>query len=125
VRDLGVRQPTRALASLRGRDVAARDATSSGPRRRRSGARRRIALDPEKLEQGLAQLVLTIVELIRQLLERQALRRVEAGSLSEAQVERLGKAFLALAAKMTELKKLFHLRDEDLNIDLGPLGTVV
>jgi hypothetical protein len=91
----------------------------------RSPARRapkRIAVDPEKVERGLAQLVLTLIEAIRQLLERQAIRRVEGGSLSDEEVERLGETFIKLDEKMEELKKTFDLRDEDLNLDLGPLG---
>ena len=82
----------------------------------------RINADPENLERGLAQLVLTIVELLRQLMERQALRRIEGGSLSDDEIERLGLAFKALAERMEELKEAFELEDEDLNLHLGPLG---
>jgi hypothetical protein len=85
----------------------------------------RITADPEQLERGLAQLVLTIVELLRQLMERQALRRIDAGTLTEAEVERLGRTLLALAERMEELKETFGLRDEDLNLDLGPLGNLM
>jgi hypothetical protein len=83
---------------------------------------RRIDADPESVERGLAQLVLTIVELLRQLMERQALRRVEAGGLDDETVERLGSTLMALEQRMEELKAVFGLTDEDLNIDLGPLG---
>jgi hypothetical protein len=69
--------------------------------------------------------VLTLVELLRELLERQALRRIEAGSLTEEQGERLGTTFMQLAAQMEKLKKEFGLEDEDLNIDLGPLGRLL
>jgi hypothetical protein len=86
---------------------------------------RRIDADPESVEQGLAQLVLTVVELLRQLMERQALRRVEAGGLDDETVERLGATLMALEARMEELKRTFGLRDEDLNLDLGPLGTLL
>ena len=86
---------------------------------------RRISADPEKVEQGLAQLVLTLIELLRQLMERQALRRMDAGDLTEEQVERLGTTFMLLSERMDELKETFGLRDEDLNLDLGPLGTLV
>lgn len=85
----------------------------------------RIALDPENVRKGLGQLVLTIVELIRQLLERQALRRIESGSLTEQEVERLGLTFLRLGEQMDWLKKEFGLTDEDLNLDLGPLGKLL
>lgn len=86
---------------------------------------RRINADPEGVERGLAQLVLTVVELLRQLMERQALRRVDAGTLSDEQVERLGRTLMLLADRMEELKAEFGLRDRDLNLDLGPLGRLL
>lgn len=86
---------------------------------------RRINADPEGVEKGLAQLVLTIVELLRQLMERQALHRIELGTLSDDEVERLGQTFMALAQRMDELKEQFGLDDRDLNLDLGPLGTLL
>jgi hypothetical protein len=86
---------------------------------------RRIDADPENVERGLAQLVLTVVELLRQLMERQALRRVEAGGLDDETVERLGTTLMALEQRMDELKHVFGLRDEDLNLDLGPLGRLL
>jgi hypothetical protein len=86
---------------------------------------RRINADGEQVERGLAQLVLTLVELLRQLLERQALRRVEGGTLSDDEVERLGTALMRLEERMEELKDEFGLRDEDLNLDLGPLGRLL
>lgn len=86
---------------------------------------RRVDADPEAVERGLAQLVLTLVELLRQLMERQALRRVESGSLDEQTVERLGRALMALEARMEELKETFGLDDDDLNLDLGPLGRLL
>jgi Gas vesicle protein K len=86
---------------------------------------RRVDADPENVERGLAQLVLTIVELLRQLMERQALRRVEAGNLDDETVERLGRTLMALESRMDELKQTFELTDEDLNLDLGPLGRLL
>jgi hypothetical protein len=86
---------------------------------------RRINADRESLEKGLAQLVLTLVELIRQLMERQALRRIEGGSLSGDEVERLGETFMLLEQKMEELREHFELEKEDLNLDLGPLGKLI
>lgn len=86
---------------------------------------RRINADPEGVERGLAQLVLTIVELLRQLMERQALHRVEAGTLSDEQTERLGRTLMLLAERMDELKREFGLEDRDLNLDLGPLGRLL
>lgn len=91
----------------------------------RPGAPTRLKADPEKVEQGLAQLVLTIIELVRQLMERQALRRVEGGTLTLDQEERLGTALLRLSEKMVELKDHFDLTDEDLNLRLGPLGDLL
>lgn len=86
---------------------------------------RRIDADPEKVERGLAQLVLTLVELLRQLMERQALRRMELGTLDDEQIERLGLTFMRLAERMEELKAEFGLRDSDLNLNLGPLGNLL
>jgi Gas vesicle protein K len=90
-----------------------------------SALRRRVNADRESLEKGLAQLVLTLVELLRQLMERQALRRIEGGTLSPDEVERLGETFMLLAQRMDELKESFGLEDEDLNLDLGPLGKLL
>jgi hypothetical protein len=85
----------------------------------------RIALNPDDVRNGLGKLVLTIVELIRELLERQAVRRIEAGSLTDAEVERLGTTFMQLSEQIELLKKEFGLHSEDLNIDLGPLGKLL
>ena len=90
-----------------------------------SGAKPRISLDPESVKNGLGQLVLTVVELVRQLLEKQAIRRIEGGSLSDDEIERLGLTFLELDRQMERLKKEFGLTDKDLNLDLGPLGKLL
>lgn len=82
----------------------------------------RVDSDPENLERGLAQLVLVLVELLRQLMERQAVRRVDAGDLSDELIERLGQTLMGLEQRMDELKEIFGLTDEDLNLNLGPLG---
>jgi hypothetical protein len=86
---------------------------------------RRVNADPEGVEKGLAQLVLTLVELLRQLMERQALRRMEQGSLTDEQIERLGETFMKLEQRMEELKREFGLEDRDLNLNLGPLGNLL
>ena len=86
---------------------------------------RRVNADPERVEQGLAQLVLTLVELLRQLMERQALRRMEQGTLTDEQIERLGETFMKLERRMEELKREFGLEDRDLNLNLGPLGDLL
>lgn len=81
--------------------------------------------EPAKIEHGIAKLALTLVELIRRLMERQAIRKMEGGTLTEMQVEQLGEAFRRLEAKMGELKCVFGLKDEELNLDLGPLGALM
>lgn len=85
----------------------------------------RINADPHNVERGLAQLALTIIELLRQLMERQAIRRMEAGTLTDDEVERLGQTFMKLEERMEELKKSFGLEGKDLNLDLGPLGKLL
>jgi hypothetical protein len=82
----------------------------------------RINADPERVEQGLARLVLTVIEVVRKVLEHQAVRRMDGGGLSEEEVERLGLTLLKLNDRMEQLKGAFGLSDEDLQIDLGPLG---
>ncbi|MEA2125465.1 MAG: hypothetical protein QOI80_2247 [Solirubrobacteraceae bacterium] len=99
--------------------------TPEPPRGADNALSRRINADPEGVEQGLAQLVLTIVELLRQIMERQALHRIDAGGLSPDQVDRLGETFMLLERRMGELKERFGLTDRDLNLDLGPLGRLL
>jgi len=88
-------------------------------------AARRLQLSEGDVKKGLGKLVLTVVELLRELLERQAIRRMEGGSLAEEQVERLGMTFLQLAQEIETLKQHFGLTDEELNLDLGPLGKLL
>ena len=85
----------------------------------------RIELGRDSVEKGLVSLVLTIVELLRQLMERQALRRVEQGDLTDDQIERIGVTLMALEERMAELREHFDLSPEDLNLDLGPLGPLL
>ena len=82
----------------------------------------RIELSPDNIEQGLAKLVLTLIDFLRQLLERQAIRRMEGGALSDQEIEEMGEALMKLEAKIRELSDQFGLSPADLNIDLGPLG---
>lgn len=82
----------------------------------------RLETDAASVERDLMKLVLTIVELVRQLMEKQALRRVEQGSLTDEQVEGLGLGLMHLEEAMTELKDRFGLTSSDLDLDLGPLG---
>jgi hypothetical protein len=85
----------------------------------------RVNADPERVERGLAQLVLTLVELLRQLMERQALRRMESNTLTDDEVERMGETFMKLEQRMQELKEHFGFEDRDLNLNLGPLGDLL
>jgi len=85
----------------------------------------RLETDPESVERDLVKLVLTIVELVRQLMEKQALRRVDQGDLTEDQVEGLGLGLMHLEQAMDDLKERFDLTTADLNIDLGPLGPLL
>jgi hypothetical protein len=82
----------------------------------------RLNTDPEKVENGLARLVLTLIEVLRKVLEHQAVRRMEGGHLSDEEIERLGVALLRLNDRMQDMKGIFGLTDDDLQIDLGPLG---
>jgi hypothetical protein len=86
---------------------------------------KRINTDSENVEKGLAKLVLTLIELLRKLMEKQAMRRIEADSLSDGEIERIGDTFMKLENKMKELKEIFDLSDEDLNLNLGPLGDLM
>jgi len=84
----------------------------------------RIAADSDIVENGLAKLVLSIIELVRRLLEKQALRRMDAGNLTEDEIESVGSALMKLEEKMAEMKQLFGLADDDLNLKLGPVKTL-
>jgi Gas vesicle protein K/Gas vesicle protein len=82
-------------------------------------------VDPDNVEKGLVKLVLTLVDLIRKLMEKQAIRRLEAGQLNVEEIEKMGHTFLLLDERMGQIKKTFGLKDEDLNLDLGPLGKLI
>jgi hypothetical protein len=90
-----------------------------------SGVPQRIDCSPENIEQSLAKLVLSLVELLRQLLERQAIRRMEGGTLRDEQIEEMGDALMKLEEKVHELAQHFGLTPADLNLDLGPLGRLL
>ncbi len=85
----------------------------------------KLKLSPDNADSGLTKLVLTLIELIRKLVEKQAMRRVDGGSLTDEEIERLGETLMKLEMKMEELKKHFKLTDRDLNINLGPLGDLM
>lgn len=84
-----------------------------------------VDVSPDGVEQGLAKLVLTLIEFLRQLLERQAVRRMEGGSLSDEEIEQMGLALMRLEEKMRELADRFGIPPEELNLDLGPLGRLL
>jgi hypothetical protein len=109
--------------AFRLRPAAPQDAAPAGAGGR--GPARRIASDPDTVERDLVRLVLTLVELLRQLMERQALNRVDAGDLTEEQEERLGATLMILHDRMSELCARYGLTMQDLNLDLGPLGTLL
>ena len=90
-----------------------------------NGNSQRIDCSPETIEQGLAKLVLSLIELLRRLLERQAIRRMEGGSLTEQEVENMGLALMQLEAKIRELAAHFGLSMAELNLELGPLGNLL
>jgi len=102
------------IAQLRAPDRADAEKTVATPGR--------LNLDPEKAKNGLAQLVLTLIRLLHELLERQGMRRIEAGSLHADEVERLGVALMRQSQEIERMRVAFGLEEEDLNIDLGPLG---
>jgi hypothetical protein len=84
----------------------------------------KVNLEGEKIRNGLGQLVLTVIELLRELMEKQAIRRIEKGKLTEEQIERLGKNFKRLKAEIEKFKEFFEIEDEDIGLDLGPVTLV-
>jgi Gas vesicle protein K len=94
-------------------------------RRHAPGRRIRLDADPGAVQRDLVTLVLTIVELLRQLMERQALRRADDGTLTDEQIESIGSTLMALDGRMAELRDHFGLAPQDLNLDLGPLGPLL
>ena len=103
------------------RDETSGDASSKDV----SSGRNRLDLEPDTVERDLVKLVLTVVELLRQLMERQAVRRFDTGELTEDQEERIGLTLMLLEDRMAQLRERYGLRPEDLNLDLGPLGTLL
>jgi len=108
--------------------VRVMDAGTSGPTGhalKDRGKGGRLNLDPENVKNGLGQLVLTLVKLLHELLERQAIRRIDAGSLSEDEIEAVGITLMRQSEELERLCKEFGLEEEDLNLDLGPLGKLL
>ncbi len=81
--------------------------------------------NPKETEKGIAQLVLTIVELLRRLMEREALRRAQKGNLSQIEIQKLGMSIKAMEKKIKEIQTVFGIEDEELNLELGPLGNLL
>jgi hypothetical protein len=86
---------------------------------------RKLEIDGDRVRNGLAQLVLTLVKLLHELLERQAIRRMDSGSLSDEEIERLGLTLMQQAEELDRLREVFDLKDDDLNLNLGPLGRLL
>ena len=115
--------------------MSARDLSSQRPkvelprittqRRLNENHPRKLEIDGERVRNGLAQLVLTLVKLLHELLERQAIRRMDSGSLTEEEIERLGLTLMQQAEELDRLRDVFDLKDEDLNLNLGPLGRLL
>jgi hypothetical protein len=112
-------EPTQGARSQGERDQWERGAEAG------RGSPWRLNTDPDAVRRDLSRLVLTLVELVRQLVERQAIRRMDQGDLSDEQVETLGLTLMRLEEAMTELCERFDVSPSDLNLDLGPLGTLL
>ncbi len=126
--ELGVQStPVLAHAPWPSADASEAPCTCAGHQALAPHARRgsRLRLEQDNVKNGLGQLVLTVVKLLHELLEKQALRRIEAGSLTDAQIERLGLALMQQAEEIDRLRHEFHLEEDDLNLDLGPLGRLM
>jgi len=107
-----------------------RDKRTSSPTNRTSSkakqtSSRRLNIDAEKTKNGLAQLVLTVVKLLHELLEKQAIHRIDGGGLTDAEVERLGFTLMRQSEEITRIAHEFDLESDDLNLDLGPLGKLL
>jgi len=107
------------------RELSAHEPRPMDGREAGSFIRERINADQTSVEDGLSKLVLALVDLIRQLLEKQAIRRIEAGSLTDDQIERMGETFLKIEQKLVDLKAALGVGDEDLTLSLGPLRDLI
>ena len=125
------KQPTEREGYTPGRELITPWNDRQSPRNDRQSLRskrqspRRLNLDHEKTKNGLAQLVLTVVKLLHELLEKQALRRIEGGGLNDEEIERLGFTLMRQSEEITRISREFGLKDDDLNLDLGPLGKLL
>lgn len=121
-------EPGRQASTTRIEDLA-EGATSKSIEQQDSGLQRQesghVNLDPESTKNGIAQLVLTLIKFLHELLSKQAVRRMEAGTLTEEEIERLGLALMKQAQELERMRKEFGLEEEDLNLDLGPLGKLM
>ncbi|MEI6069561.1 MAG: gas vesicle protein K [Methylococcaceae bacterium] len=95
------------------------------PRLSTESVPRKLEIDGDRVRNGLAQLVLTLVKLLHELLERQAIRRMDSGSLTDEEIERLGMTLMRQAEELDKLREVFGLKDDDLNFNLGPLGRLL
>lgn len=99
-------------------------AKTMAPQGKRASSRR-MNLDEEKKKNGLAQLVLTVVKLLHELLEKQAIRRIDGGGLTDEEIERLGFTLMRQSEEIARIAREFGLESDDLNLDLGPLGRLL
>ena len=106
-------------------DEESRDLFKEEVEVKKQSAVNKLNANPENVEEGLAKLVLTVIELLRRLMEKQAMRRIENNSLTDSQIEEMGLTFMKLEEKIEELKKVFNLQGQDLNLNLGPLGDLM
>lgn len=111
------------LEPIRSAMERAADALLVEPKPRAEGSR--LELDPSNVRKGLAQLVLTLIKLLHELMERQAIRRIDDGGLSDDQIEQLGLTLMQQAEEIERLKREYDLSDDELTLDLGPLGRLV
>jgi len=119
-------------ASESGSDLALEDLNADSLRNvlqaaspKSSGDSRKVDLDADNVGRGLAHLVLTVVRLLHELLERQAVRRMERGDLDDEEIERLGRTLMLQSDEIRAMADRFGLKEEDLNLDLGPLGKLL
>ena len=106
-------------------DAESKELIEQEAQNKKASSSNRFNANPDNVEEGLAKLVLTVIELIRRLMEKQAMHRIENNSLTDDEIEEMGLTFMKLEEKMQELKETFNLQNEDLNIDLGPLGNLM
>jgi len=113
------------FARIMGAGVSSPSSPCAGELQEASAGAPRVNLDAENVKNGLGKLVLTLVKLLHELLEKQAIKQIDDGYLTDAEIERIGLTLMRQAEEIDRLRKEFHLDEEDLNLDLGPLGKLL